>query len=591
LERLSPQEYADKYVLILDQYVNDVIDNKVTTIGRQERQAVLHFVNIYKKKYEYRESELIRCLKFFSLINVSFKGEVVQLQLIFWQVFIIASCYCFFYPNTDKRVVNQAAISTSGKNGKSSFVCGLALFESIADFELNANIAIVSLTNKQSQEILKYCKQMIELSPLLSELFKINHSTIYNKQTKSTNSIIVVTNEVDKIQGMNCSAAILDEIWLYDNLDIMNIALKKMSTRKNPIQFLVGTFSNKDSYTYQNLYLPCLDILEGSASNDSLFIYFFQQDSTQEVDLPATWAKSNPSLGRVQSIDELVNEYDQMKIFPSRKRTFLSDSLNFWNETSLNEIWIEDELIVANMKARKVLPVVAGNSRTPVWIGLDISTNTDLSSISVIGQVGQDLVCKTINVMPDCTRNFKKKNVDLSKWFVKDIPAFMENSFLAVEKEDNTECVIPCSTPVLDEDLIYDIITALSKQFRVISVGYDQYNSHQIIFRLEESGIKCDPVRQNATTLSFPLKYMEKLLIENKLFFELNPSTRYMASNINVYSDSNGNIKLMKNKEKLPIDAWVATNIAMVEHLKDIHHNPNLALTKFLKELNGSKAA
>jgi phage terminase large subunit-like protein len=572
---LTATDYVNHNVEQLQQYLKAVTANTIT-VGNFERKAVERFLNTYKVKYDYRESELTRCLKFFSLINISFRGEIIQMPLSAWQVFIIASVYCFYYRDSDKRVINQAVISTAGKNGKSSFICGLALFESVFDFELNANIALISLTNKQSKEILQYCKQMIEMSPLLSELFKINHSTIYNKQRQSTNSILLVTNEADKIQGLNTSATILDEVWLYDNLDIINIALKKSSARKNPLQFLVGTFSNTDSKTYEDLYLPCVNILEGLVQNDRMFIYFFQQDDLNEVDNPDTWRKSNPSLNTVQNLEDLINAYDQIKIFPSSKRTFLSDSLNFWNESALDEVWLEDEVIVNSMKIRRTI-----QNGSQVWLGLDLSTNTDLSAISIISETNGEFICKTINIMPNAQKNFIKKNgVDISKWFVNDVPLFIENGFVSVENENSTECVLPCQTPVLDEELIYEIIIALSKQFKIKSIGYDPYNSHQIIYRLEQAGIECNQVKQNPLTLSFPLKVIEKHLIEQKFFFELNPCTRWQAKNINLYTDTNGNIKLMK-KAGLSIDAWVATNIAMVEYLKENYNRQDLLLSKF----------
>jgi phage terminase large subunit-like protein len=250
--------------------------------------------------------------------------------------------------------------------------------------------------------------------------------------------------------------------------------------------------------------------------------------------------------------------------------------LNFWNEGSLDEIWLEDELIKSSMQSRRYIP-----EGSEVWVGIDLSTNTDLSSIAVVASVNDEIICKTINIMPNAQKNYIKKNgVDISRWFVQDVPAFIESGFVSIEGDTNTETVIGCQTPVLDEDLVYDIIIALSKQFKIRSIGYDPYNSHQIVHRLDQKGIVCSAVKQNPMTLSFPLKYLEKMLIEGKFHFELNPCTRWQAKNINLYTDTNGNIKLMK-KAGLSIDAWVATNIAMVGYLNDNYSSLSSKLEAF----------
>jgi len=571
LSRLTPNEYATKHLKQLEEYINDVQSGS-RIVCQFEKQAVTRFIKNYKLNFEYKESELIRSLKFFSLINIAFKGDVVQFPLQPFQVFIIASVYCFYYKGTDQRVINEAILSTAGKNGKSSFVIGLSLFESVSDFELNANIILTSLTNRQSAEVLKYLKEMIMLSPLLSELFKVNHSTVYNKQANSTNFIQIITNDEDKAQGSNPSVSILDEVFLYKDLKIKDILKKKSSTRKNPLQLIIGTFSNKEAVSYEHLFLPCVSILNGEAEKDNLFIFFATQDDVREIDNPESWVKSNPSLGAVQSVDNMLEAFNNIKIFPTSKRVFLNDSLNIWQETNLLEKWLEDEIV----KAAFTTDTIPANS--VIYIGIDASTNTDLTGLSIIAEVAQDqLLCKTINVMPNAANNFLKKNVDLSKWFVSDTAEYLSNDFVSVKTEDENGkqkvgCIYPCKTPVLDEDLIFEIILRLSNRFKIKSIGYDPFNAQQLIYKLEKKGITCNPVPQNVKHLSFPLKFIEKNLITGKFKFEYNPCTRWQFGNVDIFTDTNANIKLMKKKidgVAMSIDALVATNIAVHQYLAD----------------------
>src|SRR5688572_21065834 len=115
---LSIQEYIQTHIDKLENYLRQVVD-RTALVGEYERKSVLRFLK-FKEKYEYREQELRRILKFFSLINIPFKGEIQRMVLADWQVFLIANCYCLYHANTDERVIKEAVISSAGKAGKST---------------------------------------------------------------------------------------------------------------------------------------------------------------------------------------------------------------------------------------------------------------------------------------------------------------------------------------------------------------------------------------------------------------------------------------------------------------------------------------
>lgn len=578
---LNTQEYVDIHLKKLDNYIDAVLNNSIHA-GKYERLAVERFLN-FKQKYDYRQAELERCLKFFSLLNISFKGEVKQFEILDWQVFILANCYCFYYKDSNIRVINRAVISSAGKQGKSSLVTALSLLESVADNEINANVAIISLTQKQSNSILKYVKEMIQLSPLLSQLFKINHSTVYNKQKQQTNLITVVTNDSDNVQGLNLSAAILDEVFLYDNLDVLSIAQKKSSARLNPLLFVVGTFSNKSKPGYSELYEPCTKILEGITESDKTFIYFFQQDDIKEIEEAeksgdySIWRKSNPSLDVVQTIDDLKNTYEQVKLFPSSKSAFLSDSLNFFNESGTKqELWLEDDLVKSLMV--NVEPIAL---QSTVYAGCDFSTNRDLTAISLLSEKDGVFTAKLINVMPNNPTAFVKE-VDLANWFITDFQTYKDNNYVADKEINEHGYIIPLQTPTLDENFIVDLIIDLSNKFKIESLGYDAYNAGQIVYRLKQEGVYCNAVKQTIMHLNTPLKFIEKLIYEGRLKIEANACVRWQAKNIVLYRDVNNNVRFDK-RNGLSIDAWAALLNSMHEYLAYNQSDLNLLISSMNK--------
>jgi phage terminase large subunit-like protein len=70
---------------------------------------------------------------------------------------------------------------------------------------------------------------------------------------------------------------------------------------------------------------------------------------------------------------------------------------------------------------------------------------------------------------------------------------------------------------------------------------------------------------------NFPLKYLEKLMYDGLVSFGGNPVTLWNFRNVVLYSDGNGNIKIMKNRSRDAVDlavtagmslgAWLAVNL------------------------------
>lgn len=561
---LSPQEFADKYVQVLEDYISQVLAGE-RTVGRLERLAVERYQR-YKNVYEYREKELIKCLKFISLLNITHRNEVAQFRLAPYQVFAVSQIFCFYHPGTDKRVVNTCLLSIASKNGKSNFILALALLDALVDGEKNATITVISPTTKQSGEILKYCKTMIENSPAISELFKINHSTIYNKQPGSINSIFVLSDNPANVQGLNISLSIIDEIFLFDEstLSVKDVTKSKQATRTNPLQILIGTVKDKEKITYEEVYKPAINILEGIVEDDTFFVYIFQQDTKEELEQPEMWVKSNAALGYTIDLDYLQQEYKSSKIFPSKLKNFKQEHLNIVLEAVSEDRFLTDELANRIMKVNK--PIATGST---VVIGVDLSSNTDVNSIAIMHEQDGIFNFNVINIIPHVEKNFIKGDLDLTRYFVKDLNQYQQNNYLPDQEHNPKGYIIPSKAPVLDVDLIFDIITDLSNRYKVLAVCYDSYNSQQVIYKLMNQNIYCIPVKQDLKTQNGPIKFIEQLILKDQGLFNIqqNPFVKWQARNLILYKDINNNVKFIKRTRKgvpLSIDSWSAMLNCMV---------------------------
>jgi phage terminase large subunit-like protein len=91
---------------------------------RLEQRAVERFLK-YRDRYVYKEAEVVRVLKFFSVLNHSPQSGF---NLLDWQVFTIANLYGL-YRHDGSRLFKFAYVEIAKKNGKSSFAAALVLYE------------------------------------------------------------------------------------------------------------------------------------------------------------------------------------------------------------------------------------------------------------------------------------------------------------------------------------------------------------------------------------------------------------------------------------------------------------------------------
>ena len=127
---------------------------------------------------------------------------------------------------------------------------------------------------------------------------------------------------------------------------------------------------------------------------------------------------------------------------------------------------------------------------------------------------------------------------------------------------------------VTDYDYIEAQIKRDAETFEVMSLGYDPYNSNQLVTRLRDKhGVQMVKTRQGFLTLSQPLKQAQRLLLKGTredpyLRHGGNPVMRWMTDNLAVESDAAGNVKPSKKvgmSSGHKIDGWSALVTGMSE--------------------------
>ena len=106
----------------------------------------------------------------------------------------------------------------------------------------------------------------------------------------------------------------------------------------------------------------------------------------------------------------------------------------------------------------------------------------------------------------------------------------------------------------------------------MVSVGYDRWNSSQLVIDLLEEGLPFVKFGQGFGSMNAPTKEYQRLMLTESINVGQNPVSRWHHSNINIDMNPAGDIKITKAKSSEKVDGLVALMLAIGEKM-DKHNN------------------
>ena len=348
---------------------------------------------------------------------------------------------------------------------------------------------------------------------------------------------------IDKLQGIRCKVAVLDE-WLSGDIREDPIGAIEQSAAKIPNWVLVaisseGTVRNGPGDTIK---MELRKILRGEYYNPHVSIWYYKLDDVMEVADPSMWIKAQPNIGKTVTYETYQLEVERMEHNPSVR-----------NDTLAKRFGIEMEGYTYYFSYEETKPHSQRfYNGMACALGADLSQGDDFCAFTFLFPLGAgDFGIKTRNYVTE------DKYMKLSMAMRAKYDEFIE---------EGTLIVMPGVTLNLDE--VYDDLDRYieSMDYDIRAFGYDPYNAKVFVDRWEtENGpFGIEKVPQGARTESVPLGEI-KHLSENRMLLFDESIMGWAIGNCVVMTDSNGNRKLYKlrNSEKIDpvaalLDAYVA---------------------------------
>ena len=446
------------------------------------------------------------------------------------------------------RAYTLAWIELARKNGKSELVAGAGLYLLCADGEEEAEIYGAACDKDQAGVVYQVAKRMVELSPALSKLVVQKKLQVIDSQKRivyvPTGSFYqVVAADGGGNLGSNPHGVLFDEIITQPNRELWDALKTGMGTRDQPLMLAATTAGNDPSSMAAEEHLHSEAVVADASVDPARFVFMRNTPVDADWRVEENWHHANPGLGDFLRIQILRDEAKEAETSPGKQNAFRQFRLNQWVRQTTRWIdmglWDQNAGLVAEGQ-------LAGKT---CFAGLDMSSTSDFTA--------------WVLYFPKAVTESSGKVRDavLARFWIPAAAAYrrkdMRDVLDAWAKAGKLRI-----TPgdVIDHDAIRKRIDADMRTFRVRKIGYDRWGANEIVQwlrrRLPDENVVGIP--QTTTALNAPSTELERLLGLRQLAHGSHPVLRWMADNVELKSDAQGNIKPDKRKSKEKIDGIAA---------------------------------
>lgn len=496
-------------------------------------------------EFDYDPDAAERAVEFFPKVLSFISGPKARepFHLSPWQADIVRTLFGWKRQSDDSRRFRQAFIAVARKNGKSTWIAGLALYVLFCDAESAAQCYCAAASRDQASLVFRSAQFMAERSSLAKRC----------KVTKSQKNISFRDSFLRAIpanegvsHGFDSHLIIGDELHAWLGRDFHDVLHTSTGARAQPLELYITTAGyDRLSVCYEK-WQYARQVRDGKITDDAFLPAIYETDESDDWTDPTVWTKANPNLGVSVSTDYIAAECEKAKKNPAYENTFRRLHLNQW--TSQETRWLP-------MDHWRKCETHDGelSDELPQIGGLDLSAVSDFTAWVRVQRDGDKLRCRGHYFLPE------EKAEEYARQDGLPISAWVKAGWLTL---------IPGRR--IEHAYIYRRIADDANRFGVQQIGYDPWNMEDLRQKLEGDGFQMVEVRQGYASLSGPSKDLERYLLAHALDHGRDPVLEWMAENAVVKIDENGNLRPVKGKGKNKIDGIVALITAL--HVLNVVH-------------------
>lgn len=375
------------------QYAVDVVTGKINA-GEYVRLACQrHLDDLEKSKtapyiYYFDVEQSERIINFAEELVIAEGDEEEQVTCYPFQCFILGSLNGWRKKAADpKSGIHHRRFRTSyvqlGRQNGKSFINGiLAAFYGNFDGYKYGKVFCTATKQDQANIVLQEVIKFINSDEELQEWFKV-HEHNNTIDCLLTHSIIkAVSGDTKSMDGFRPYLGIVDEYHAHKTNQMYKLLEGGIKKLKSALISVITTAGFDLKSPCYKLYEYCCNLLKGVFENDAQFAYIAQMDEDDDIWKPENWIKANPILEfDVDALENMIPVASTAKDMGGEDlRDFLVKQLNQWIQWS-NHQYIKD---IKKWKRLAVLKTLANFKGSKCYVGVDLSSGGDLTSIAIV---------------------------------------------------------------------------------------------------------------------------------------------------------------------------------------------------------------
>ena len=457
-------------------------------------------------------------------------------RLLPWQKWVLASAIGWRWSDGTPRT-RMLLLQVARKNGKSTLMAGLALWELIGRQKLGRSVHVIANKREQARIVLDTARDMAR--PLLPEKTATGSRTVqHNRIVTDWGTLDAQTAAEKSLDGLNPSLWIGDEVSEWRGRFITKLTTSTVG-RDDALGCLITTPGNNPELVYPELVQQSERMLEGELKLDDQQAFIYGVDESDDPADKACWAKANPSLGAALKLETIERQWDTMQLTPLGRTEFLRFHLA--RAIDVAGRWLEMQHWDAVTTPADV------PDGAEVWMGVDLSKSQDMSAV---------LVCRPNS---DGTVSLMGRY-----WYPEQHAMEREITYQLPFRRWAAEGRLTLSPGrEIDWEAIVADILALSRRFRVRQVAVDPWMSSYFNESLKAAGLPVAEHGQGISMMGRASQVWQNLWVGRKILHGGDPILRAACANAAAKVDDAGNVRPSKRHSRGLIDPLVAGMMAV----------------------------
>lgn len=469
-----------------------------------------------------------------------------QFQIDPWQERIIRRIYGPRH-NDGTRVVKTVVLLLPRGNRKTSLAAALALIHTIGPERVPEGEAIFAAADrrqagiafKEALGIIRADKRLVAAT----RVYDAHNSAKKITYPKDAVTLEVISGEAGTQHGRTPAFVLADELHIWPNRLLWEALTTGLDKSDNPLLVVATTAGRGQDNVAWEVVEDARKVARGEVDDPSILAIIFEAPRDADWTDEDVWHRVNPGLRHgYPSLDGFRRHAKRAARSVGERQSLRQLKLNIWLDAATDP-FVDMDIYDAGGKTVD-LDSLEGE---PCWLGVDLSSTTDLSVIVACWRTADGYAVAPWFFCPEESVSEREDASGAS------YAAWVEAGLIEAT-DGNT----------IDYRRIEAKLVDLCERFDVREIAFDPHMARQVQPQILEMGLPAVDMRQIPSLMMPAYLELERALLAGEVRHGGNPVLRHCFANVAVRRNDAGHVvKFTKSQKWLSIDGAVAAAMAV----------------------------